>query len=86
MRLLLERFKEIPQIENIRMKRELTKSDTVGPEKAGPFHPPPPPKAKEENAPEPPTPPSQTDEKTDIEIEIMVDLYLSKTMDQERKE
>ena len=66
---LLERFKEIPQIENIRMKRELTKRDTVGPEKAGPFHPPPPPKAKEENAPEPPTPPSQTDEKTDIEIE-----------------
>jgi len=66
---LLERFKEIPQIENIRMKRELTKRDTVGPEKAGPFHPPPPPKAKEENAPEPPTPPSQTDEKTDIEVE-----------------
>ena len=66
---LLERFKEIPQIENIRMKRELTKRDTVGPEKAGPFHPPPPPKAKEENTPEPATPPSQTDEKTDIEIE-----------------
>ncbi len=40
---LLERFKEIPQIENIRIKRELNKRETVGPEKAGPFHPPPPP-------------------------------------------
>jgi hypothetical protein len=35
---LLERFKEIPQIENIRLKRELTKRDTAGPDKAGPFH------------------------------------------------
>ena len=35
---LLERFKEIPQIENIRIKRELNKRDSVGPEKAGPFH------------------------------------------------
>jgi hypothetical protein len=35
---LLERFKEIPQIENIRLKRELTKRDTVGPQKASPFH------------------------------------------------
>jgi len=38
---LLERFKEIPQIENIRMKRELSKRDVSGPQKAGPFHPPP---------------------------------------------
>ncbi len=45
---LLERFKEIPQVENIRLKRELNKRDTVGPEKAGPFHPPPLPDAKEE--------------------------------------
>jgi len=35
---LLERFKEIPQIENIRLKRELNKRDTVGPDKASPFH------------------------------------------------
>lgn len=49
---LLERFKEIPQIENIRMKRELTKRETVGPNKAGPFHPPPPPEAKEDPKPE----------------------------------
>lgn len=39
---LLERFKEIPQIENIRIKREINKRSTTGPEKAGPFHPPPP--------------------------------------------
>lgn len=45
---LLERFKEIPQIENIRIKRELNKRDTTGPEKAGPFHPPPAPEKKEE--------------------------------------
>lgn len=45
---LLERFKEIPQIENIRIKRELNKRDSVGPEKAGPFHPPPVPEKKEE--------------------------------------
>jgi hypothetical protein len=38
---LLERFKEIPQVENIRIKRELRKRNAVGPEKAGPFHPPP---------------------------------------------
>ena len=35
---LLERFKEIPQIENIRIKRELNKRDSAGPDKAGPFH------------------------------------------------
>jgi len=35
---LLERFKEIPQIENIRLKRELDKRDTDGPPKASPFH------------------------------------------------
>lgn len=40
---LLERFKEIPQIENIRMKREMKKRESSGPQKAGPFHPPPPP-------------------------------------------
>ncbi len=44
---VLERFKEIPQIENIRLKRELKKRETVGPEKAGPFHPPAPPEAAE---------------------------------------
>ncbi len=44
---LLERFNEIPQIENIRIKRELNKRDTIGPEKAGPFHPPPPPELEE---------------------------------------
>lgn len=42
---LLERFKEIPQVENIRIKRELKKRNAVGPEKAGPFHPPPAPSA-----------------------------------------
>jgi hypothetical protein len=35
---LLERFKEIPQIENIRLKRELDKRNTDGPPKASPFH------------------------------------------------
>jgi hypothetical protein len=45
---LLERFKEIPQVENIRLKRELNKRDTVGPEKAGPFHAPSAPDVKEE--------------------------------------
>lgn len=35
---LLERFKEIPQIENIRLKRELDKRDSDGPPKASPFH------------------------------------------------
>jgi len=35
---LLERFKEIPQIESIRLKRELSKRDTVEPQKASPFH------------------------------------------------
>ena len=50
---LLERFKEIPQVENIRLKRELNKRDTVGPEKAGPFHAPSPPDVKEEPEQEP---------------------------------
>ena len=45
---VLERFKEIPQIENIRIKRELAKRETSGPDKAGPFHPPPPPEQKQE--------------------------------------
>jgi len=44
---LLERFKEIPQIEKIRMKRELKRRDAIGPQKAGPFHPPPVPELKE---------------------------------------
>ena len=35
---LLERFKEIPQVENIRMRRELKKREAAGPQKAGPFH------------------------------------------------
>jgi len=68
---LLERFKEIPQIENIRIKRELSKRDTAGPEKAGPFHPPPPPQKPEKDVkPEPnkdiSIPPSQDDKVVDI--------------------
>lgn len=35
---LLERFKEIPQIENIRIKRELDRRENLGPPKASPFH------------------------------------------------
>jgi len=35
---LIERFKEIPDIERIRLKREMEKRDTVGPPKASPFH------------------------------------------------
>lgn len=35
---LLERFKEIPQIENIRLKREISKRETSGPPKASPYH------------------------------------------------
>lgn len=35
---LLERFKEIPQIENIRIKRELDKRESSGPPKASPYH------------------------------------------------
>jgi hypothetical protein len=67
---LLERFKEIPQIEGIRLKRELAKRDTVGPEKAGPFHPPPPPEQVEEGPETNPSPeiePSDKDEKVDID-------------------
>lgn len=67
---LLERFKEIPQIENIRLKREMAKRETTGPDKAGPFHPPPPPeeepeaeKPQEEN----PIDPGNEDEKVDID-------------------
>ncbi len=63
---LLERFKEIPQIENIRIKRELNKRDTIGPEKAGPFHPPPAP--EKEDAEVPSTDPSPTDKPTDVEV------------------
>lgn len=64
---LLERFKEIPQIENIRIKRELSKRDTVGPEKAGPFHPPPPPEKPEQNpAKDEPAPDDKT---TDVEVQ-----------------
>ena len=51
---LLERFKEIPQVENIRMKRELRKRNSIGPEKAGPFHPPPAPDKKEPTTPQAP--------------------------------
>ena len=57
---LLERFKEIPQIENIRIKRELAKRDTAGPDKAGPFHPPPPPNAPESEQPSKDPEPSPT--------------------------
>ncbi len=61
---LLERFKEIPQVENIRMKRELRKRDSAGPPKAGPFHPPPPPEKQDTPAPK-----SPSDLSTDIEVE-----------------
>ena len=69
---LLERFKEIPQIENIRIKRELSKRDTTGPEKAGPFHPPPPPSQQEKPDPKQEQkvelPPSPEDKPVDVEI------------------
>ena len=61
---LLERFKEIPQIENIRIKRELAKRETTGPEKAGPFHPPAPPEQKQDSPQE--TEPDQKDEVVEI--------------------
>lgn len=48
---LLERFKEIPQIESIRLKRELSKREATGPQKAGPFHPPPVSEAPQEPKP-----------------------------------
>jgi len=35
---LIERFKEIPDIERKRLKREMERRDTVGPPKARPFH------------------------------------------------
>ena len=60
---LLERFKEIPQIENIRIKRELAKRETTGPEKAGPFHAPTPPPDAEQEQNSPSTP---DDKKTDV--------------------
>lgn len=67
---LLERFKEIPQIENIRIKRELSKRDTVGPEKAGPFHPPPAPEMEEKEAPKNvDLPPAPDDKETDINVD-----------------
>ncbi len=67
---LLERFKEIPQIENIRIKRELNKRDTVGPEKAGPFHPPPPPEKAEKETPKTvDVPPAPDDKTTDINVD-----------------
>ncbi len=63
---LLERFKEIPQIENIRIKRELAKRDSTGPEKAGPFHPPPPP--QKEDTPNKTDNPPKTDEGPNDEV------------------
>jgi hypothetical protein len=67
---LLERFKEIPQIENIRIKRELSKRDTVGPEKAGPFHPPPAPELQEKEAPKTvDLPPAPDDKQTDVNVD-----------------
>ena len=67
---LLQRFKEIPQVENIRIKRELSKRDTVGPEKAGPFHPPPKP-SEMDNKPSKPVdlPPSPDDKTTDVNVD-----------------
>tara|TARA_Y100000004_G_scaffold196935_1_gene268843 strand:- start:2994 stop:4991 length:1998 start_codon:yes stop_codon:yes gene_type:complete len=64
---LLERFKEIPQIENIRMKREIRKRETIGPEKAGPFHPPPPPDKQEKPATEPKVEPGENDTPINID-------------------
>tara|TARA_R100001163_G_C5065610_1_gene203618 strand:- start:560 stop:2572 length:2013 start_codon:yes stop_codon:yes gene_type:complete len=66
---LLQRFKEIPQVENIRIKRELSKRDTVGPEKAGPFHPPPVPEKKEEAPKTVDLPPAPEDKETDINVD-----------------
>lgn len=77
---LLERFKEIPQIENIRIKRELAKRDTSGPDKAGPFHPPPPPQEKEpvdtkpSDTPSPQEETPQQDMDTDIKIKDLKDV------------
>ena len=62
---LLERFKEIPQIENIRIKRELNKRETVGPEKAGPFHPPPPPEKSSDE------PKNEVDKPSDVPEKIV---------------
>ena len=69
---LLERFKEIPQIENIRIKRELSKRDTVGPEKAGPFHPPPAPEKEKPSTG--PTPPEEEPQSPDRVVELPTDV------------
>ena len=67
---LLQRFKEIPQVENIRIKRELSKRDTVGPEKAGPFHPPPKPSEMDDKPSKPvDLPPSPDDKTTDVNVD-----------------
>ena len=66
---LLQRFKEIPQVENIRIKRELSKRETTGPEKAGPFHPPPAPQDKDEpsTGPAPSSPPVDNDKIVELD-------------------
>ena len=64
---VLERFKEIPQIENIRLKRELKKRETVGPEKAGPFHPPAPPEAAETQPSNDDAPPAPDDKPVEMD-------------------
>ena len=74
---LLERFKEIPQIENIRIKRELAKRETTGPDKAGPFHPPPPPEQEQTKPEETPTPvesPPTDDKVVDIDLKNAKDV------------
>ena len=74
---LLERFKEIPQIENIRIKRELAKRDSTGPEKAGPFHPPPPPNAQESEQPSKdpePSPAPESPEEKPLDIKNAKDV------------
>jgi hypothetical protein len=74
---LLERFKEIPQIENIRIKRELAKREGSGPDKAGPFHPPAPPEQEQETKPEAPAPvdpPSKDDETVDVDLKNAKDV------------
>lgn len=69
---LLERFKEIPQIENIRIKRELSKRETVGPEKAGPFHPPPAPEKDEPKSG--PTPDKEEPQNPDKTVVLPTDV------------
>ncbi len=82
---LLQRFKEIPQIENIRLKRELNKRDTTGPQKAGPFHPPPPPEKDEEKPSIEGPETSPVDKVTDIDVPAKNGRPLFKNDEEPRK-